>query len=112
VLEPIKPLPSELVINKTTYSAFTSTGIDQTLRNMGITDLVFCGVGTNVCVESTARDASDRGYRCVMVEDACATYIEELHDATLLAFGLWFGRVKSADEVIKELEQGMRKGGL
>lgn len=104
ILEEIKPSPNELVIRKITHRAFTSSGIDQILRNMGIVYLVIAGVGTNVCVETTARDAADRGYRCVMVEDACATFIEELHDATLLTFALWFGKVKSTTEVINQLE--------
>lgn len=109
VLEEIKPQSDELVINKTTYSAFTSTGIDQTLRNMEITDLVIAGVGTNVCVETTTRDASDRGYRCVLVEDACTTYLQRMHDNTLATFALWFGKAKSTDEVIRELRGGIMK---
>jgi nicotinamidase-related amidase len=105
IIEEIQPQPDELIIRKITHSAFTSTGIDQTLRNMGITSLVIAGIGTNVCVETTARDAADRGYRCIMVDDACATFTQKMHDYTLLAFALWFGKVQSTDEVIDELER-------
>lgn len=105
ILKEIKPAPNELVINKTSYGAFSSTCIEQTLRNMGIAYLVITGVGTNVCVETTARDAADRGFRCTMVNDACTTYNQQMHDATLLTYSTWFGKVQNTDEVISELEE-------
>lgn len=107
ILEEIEPQPEELVLRKVSHSAFTSTGIDQILRNMGITCLVILGVGTNVCVETTARDAADKGYKCVMVEDALATFNQAMHDHSLLTFDLWFGRVESTKEVIEELEESI-----
>ena len=105
ILEDIKPMPGELVINKTSYGAFNSTSIDQTLRNMGIDFLVITGVATHACVETTARDAADRGYRCVMVDDATATFTKYLHDATLRAFATLFGRVANTEDVCTELRQ-------
>ncbi|MEE8472353.1 MAG: isochorismatase family cysteine hydrolase [Dehalococcoidia bacterium] len=105
ILEDIKPLPGEMVINKTSYGAFNSTGIDQTLRNMKIDFLVITGVATHACVETTARDAADRGYRCVLVDDATATFTQGLHDATLRSFATLFGRVANTEEVCTELRQ-------
>jgi nicotinamidase-related amidase len=106
IVPSLTPQSNELVINKTTYGTFTSTGLDQTLRNMGIHTLVIGGVVTNVCVETTARDAADHGYNVVVVDDACAAFSPEIHEAALVSFQGPFGRVRSADEVIALIEQG------
>lgn len=103
ILDEIKPAPGELVLRKTTISAFTSTGLDTALRALGVTDLVFVGISTNMCVDTTARDAADRGYRCVLVDDACAAAREEYHRFALLNFQRLFGRVTTTDKVIAEL---------
>ena len=103
IVEPLTPRPDELIINKTTRSTFMSTGLERTLRHLGIETLVIGGVATNVCVEATARDAVDLGYQVIMVEDACATFSPESHEAALLNFQ-GFGRVRSAGEVIALLE--------
>ncbi|MBI2857469.1 MAG: cysteine hydrolase [Chloroflexi bacterium] len=104
ILDEIKPLPGECVINKTTSSAFNSTNIDQVLsRAMGINYLVFTGVSTDRCVENTARDAVDLGYQCIMVEDGCASANEVFHNNTLMHFRAGFGRVETTEAVIAEL---------
>lgn len=105
ILEEIKPQAGELVINKTSAGAFNSTAIDQTLRNIGIDGLVFTGVFTNVCVETTARDAADRGYKCVLSEDASAAQSQELHDATLRSFAMVFGQVNTSQGIIEYLQK-------
>jgi nicotinamidase-related amidase len=91
------------VLHKTTMSAFLSTGLELMLRNLGIEQLVFTGLATQACVETTARDAADLGFNCVMVDDACITFTQAAHDATLLNFAATFGRVDVAAAVIKEL---------
>ena len=101
----LEPQDNELVINKTTYGTFTSTGLDHTLRNLGITTLVIGGVVTNVCVETTARDASDLGYGVMLVDDACTAHSPEIHEASLLSFQGPFGRVRSANDVVTLIEQ-------
>jgi nicotinamidase-related amidase len=106
IVPSLGPQPNELVINKTTYGTFTSTGLDRALRNMGIHTLVIGGVVTNVCVETTARDAADHGYNVIVVDDACAAFSPEVHQAALVSFQGPFGRVRSADEVIALIEQG------
>ncbi|MBI4333333.1 MAG: cysteine hydrolase [Chloroflexi bacterium] len=104
ILDEIRPLGNECVINKTTTSPFNSTNIDMILaRIMGIRYLLFTGVSTNLCVENTARDAYDLGYRCVMVEDGCATTEERFHHAALEHFAKYFGRVDMAVDLIGEL---------
>lgn len=103
VMPEVAPLPGELVLNKVTSCAFTSTGIDRLLRNLGISDLVCTGLATEACVESTARSAADRGYNVVMVDDACQTYEPGAHEWSLRTFARNFGRVADTDAVIREL---------
>lgn len=105
IVATLEPQDHDLVINKTTYGTFTSTGLDHTLRNLGITTLVIGGVVTNVCVETTARDASDLGYGVILVDDACAAHSPEIHEATLLSFQGPFGRVRTTDDVVALIEQ-------
>ena len=71
ILDALAPRPGEPVLNKTTMSAFHSTGFERLVRAWGVEQLLFTGISTNSCVEGTARDAADRGFRCVIVEDGC-----------------------------------------
>jgi nicotinamidase-related amidase len=103
ILPQVEPRTGELVINKTTTSPFTSTGIARTLHHLGVTGLVIAGVSTEVCVEGTARDAADFGFRCVVVDDACTTLYDADHQASLAAFARLFGRVTSTRELLQEL---------
>lgn len=107
IRDEIKPLPEETVVSKTTYSAFCSSNLEQILHHSGVQTLVFTGVATNACVESTARDAVDRGFACVIVDEGTADYDPEAQDATLRGFYFNFGCVaKSAREVIAAIEEG------
>jgi len=102
ILDELRPRPGELVIPKNSIGAFNSSPIDQLLRNMGITGLVIVGVITEGCVETTARDAADRGYDCILVEDACASDLgRETHEAALLSFARMFGEVRTTREVLE-----------
>lgn len=103
VLDEIAPLPGERVIVKTSAGAFNSTNIETVLRNWGIETVVVTGGGTSGCVDLTARDASDRGFQAVLVDDACATWNEVNHRSTLRIFAGQFGRVLMADDLIAEL---------
>ena len=107
ILDEIKPLPGELVINKTTTGAFNSSSIDLVLRTMGIEYCLLAGVSTHVCVECTGRDASDRGYKIIIIEDACGANKEEYHNNSVITFQRQYGRVCTTDEVIKELEENL-----
>ena len=107
ILDEVKPLPGELVINKTTSGAFNSSSIDVVLRTMGIEYCLFAGVSTQLCVETTARDAADRGYKSIVIDDACATLKEEYHNVALITFQRNYGRVSTTDEVIRELEKNL-----
>ncbi|HNR14077.1 MAG TPA: isochorismatase family protein [Thermodesulfobacteriota bacterium] len=89
IIKEIAPEPGEKVLPKRRYSAFFGTDLDQYLRGKGIEDLIISGVMTNLCCETTARDAFIRDYRVFFLADGTATIDPELHTATLknLAFG-------------------------
>lgn len=71
------------MIDKPGKGAFTGTNLDGILRSKGIKNLVLCGVTTDVCVHTTMREANDRGYDCLLVEDCCAAGEEKLHAAAV-----------------------------
>jgi len=106
ILDELKPLPGEYVLRKTTIGAFASTNIDSLLRALGCEQLYLTGVSTNMCVESSAREAADRGYLVTLVEDACGTTHEDLHQTTMRNFQRLFGRVRSTAEALGELPAG------
>lgn len=103
ILEELAPVDGELVINKTSRSAFNSTAIERVLLNLGIDALVVCGVTTSSCVDTTARDAADRGFKTVIVEDATAEIDEPSHDAALRQFAVRWGRVWTTEETLATL---------
>lgn len=109
--EALQPADGELVVEKNTSSAFNSTGIEWLLRNMGIETLVIAGMATEMCVETTARDAADRGFDVIVVEDATATFYEHHHRAALSAFARVFGQVWSTDSVLAALALPAPAGG-
>lgn len=91
---------------KRRYSAFIqgSSNIENVLRDNGVETIIVTGVATNVCCESTARDAMMLNYRTMMVADGCATATDEEHAATLGNFYLYFGDVQTTDDIIARLE--------
>lgn len=107
----LAPRAGEAVLNKVTRSAFTSTGLDSVLRNHGVEAVLVAGTLTNSCVESTARDAADRGYGAVVVGDACATFDPHSHEAALRGFARIFGRVLATAEALDRLRAPARARG-
>jgi nicotinamidase-related amidase len=107
VLEELAPAPNEPVVQKLSASAFNSSNIDFILRTLGVDTLVVTGVSTSQCAGLTALDASDRGYKVAMIEDACAEDMEEHHLWTLEQFRRVFGRVATTDEVLAELTEAL-----
>jgi biuret amidohydrolase len=104
ILDELAPVEGELVINKTSRSAFNSTAIERALVNLGVETLVFVGVTTSSCVDTSARDAADRGFKVVIVEDATAELDEPSHEAALRQFAVRWGRVWTTDETLGLLE--------
>ena len=105
IIDELKPLPGEHVIRKTSVGAFASTAIDSLLRALGAQQLYMVGVSTNMCVETTAREAADRGFQVTLVEDACGTTFAELHEVTMRNFQRLFGRVTSTAQTLEELKE-------
>ncbi len=83
ILPELAPLPGEIVIEKPGKGAFYATPLQERLQALGITHLLFAGVTTEVCVQTTMREANDRGYECLLVEDATDSYFPEFKAATL-----------------------------
>lgn len=79
----LAPIAGEVVLDKPGKGAFCATELDLILRNRGVEALLVCGVTTEVCVTTTIREANDRGWRCVAVAEACASYIPAFHEAAL-----------------------------
>jgi nicotinamidase-related amidase len=103
ILDALAPEPHEARLNKTTMSAFHSSGFERLMRAWGVDQLCFTGVSTNSCVEGTARDAADRGFQALLVEDGCGAASARLHEATCENFARLLGRVARSDEVRAEL---------
>lgn len=109
ILDELKPDAYDLVLRKTTVSGFASTGLEAAVRAMGIDSLVFSGISTNQCVGLTAMDAADRGFRCVIVEDCSGATKQSYHDAALINFQRFMGRVASSSEIVAELTERVHK---
>ena len=105
-LNDIKPEDAQLT--KTRYSAFIqgSSNVENYLRDRGIDTLLIAGTATNVCCESSARDAMMLNFKVIMVADALATHTDDEHNATLSAFYGQFGDVQTTDEALQALERG------
>jgi nicotinamidase-related amidase len=104
VIDELAPRNDELVIDKNASSPFNGTGIDQLLRNLQLDTLVVTGMATDMCVETTVRDAADRGYNVIVVEDAVATFFEEHHIAALSAMARVYAQVWTTDRVLDQLQ--------
>ena len=83
IIDELKPAPGEPVIDKPGKGAFYATDLDSILHNRGITQLVVCGVTTEVCVNTSVREANDRGYDCLVLEDCVGSYFPEFQTAAL-----------------------------
>jgi len=105
IIEPLLPLPNEIVIKKTTSSAFSSTRADRILRNLGIEYLIIGGVVSGNCVESTVRDGCDRDFKIYILEDACAGLTEESHQFSMSYLHRNYAIVKNTQEVLSEIDQ-------
>jgi nicotinamidase-related amidase len=106
IIPELYPLAGEIVIDKPGKGAFYATGLADILLERGIGNLLVCGVTTEVCVNTTVREANDRGYRCVVIGDGCASYFPEFHEMGLKmikAQGGIFGWVTNSAAVVAAL---------
>src|SRR5689334_2201248 len=106
IIPALYPLPTEIVIDKPGKGAFYATSLDEILQKHAIANLLVCGVTTEVCVNTTVREANDRGYRCVVLADGCASYFPQFHEIGLnmiKAQGGIFGWVSDSASVLKAM---------
>jgi biuret amidohydrolase len=109
IIAELAPVGGEPVIDKPGKGAFHATDLDSILRNRGIAQLVVCGVTTEVCVNTTVREANDRGYECLVLEDCVGSYFPEFHEMGLRmikAQGGIFGWVGRSEPLIAALGEG------
>lgn len=95
----VRPQAGDVIVTKHRYNAFHNTDLDLILRSNGIRTVVLTGVVTNVCVETTARDAFVRDYYVVAVDDGCAAYVEQDHIASLSNIDRFFGEVSTIKQI-------------
>jgi len=111
IIPELYPLPGEPVVDKPGKGAFFATDLDAMLKNRGIAQLIVCGVTTEVCVNTTVREANDRGYDCLVVADCVGSYFPEFQEMGLRmikAQGGIFGWVASSEAVIEALQTSAR----
>ena len=106
IVPELAPMPGEPVIDKPGKGAFYATSFGAELRRLGLSQLVFAGVTTEVCVQTTMREANDRGFECLLAVDATASYFPAFKEATLQmirAQGAIVGWTAATDEVLDAL---------
>ena len=102
VVEELKPVEGDYVVQKRRYSAFFGTSLDLLLRELGVDTLVLVGLVTNVCIQSTAGDAFFRGYRVVVPEDCVEAVSEEAQKAGIEYMKTFYGcRITNVEELMK-----------
>ncbi|RRH72389.1 cysteine hydrolase family protein [Falsigemmobacter faecalis] len=107
IIPELAPEPGDLMIDKPGKGSFMATDLDEVLQRRGIRNLMLCGVTTDCCVQSTLRDANDRGYECVMLEDCCgcADHQNHLDQVEMMRImGGHYGSVCASTDVLKTLE--------
>ncbi len=106
----VKPLDAEKIIIKHFPNSFRETELQQYLKELGVNELVICGMMTHMCIDATTRAAKDLGYECTVIGDACATRDQEIfgekveakevHKAFLSALNYFYARVIKAKEYL------------
>ena len=103
IISELYPIAGEPVVDKPGKGAFYATNLGLILANRGIENLLVCGVTTEVCVNTTVREANDRGFRCIVLSDCCGSYFPEFHQmglAMIKAQGGIFGWVTGSKQVL------------
>jgi biuret amidohydrolase len=107
IIDALYPRAGEPVVDKPGKGAFYATDLHAILQNRRVENLIVCGVTTEVCVHTTVREANDRGFRCLVPGDCCASYFPEFHEVALRmikAQGGIFGWVTDSRRILAALE--------
>ena len=106
IVDELAPVDGETVIDKNRPSAFYATNIEPLLNGLGVDSLVVCGVTTNICVETTVRDASQRDYKVFVPRDATGELVQLRYDGALAGMAWVFAKIVETDDVIDVWGQG------
>ena len=114
--EIVKPLPTDIVIQKHFPNSFRDTDLLESLRNSGVEALVICGAMSHMCIDATARAAADYGFRCTVIHDACATRdlqfgntlvpAKQVHASFMSALAFAYAKVISLQKFLSAFEAG------
>ena len=108
IVPELRPEAGELIIDKPGKGAFYATDLQERLKGLGITHLIFTGVTTEVCVQTSMREANDRGYECLLIEDGTESYFPDFKQATIRMIqsqGGIVGWITTADRLTDSLRQ-------
>jgi nicotinamidase-related amidase len=109
IADELKPTPEDVILDKQRYSSFYNTNLEVLLRGLGVTLLVVTGVTTNICVESTIRDAFFRDFKVTVIEDCVGAVDELMQQGPLHSVRYGFGDVMMSDEFIAAINRGGRQ---
>lgn len=115
IVAELSPAPGEPIIDKPGFSAFYATDLDRILSARGVRRLIVAGVTTDICVHSTIRDATERGYECLLLEDCCAATGASNHEAaleTIRSEGGIFGATARSGDVLEVLNVATLEAGM
>ena len=104
-VDELQPMPGEIILDKPGKGSFVATDLDLILRQRGIRQLLFTGVTTECCVQTTLRTANDLGYECVLLEDCCASFVPDFHRITVEMTQMIFGWVTDSQQLMLSLRK-------
>jgi biuret amidohydrolase len=105
VIAELRPEPGDLLLSKTSMDSFVSTRLHEHLQQRGVRSVVVTGVYTDACVESTARNAAELGYRVFVASDGCCAWQPEFHEQSLANLARYFARIEDAGTLVDLVEQ-------